>query len=81
MAGQALGWGGEAARIGLWLIGLALAANEVRGLILAAPVMWAMYEAGGTPMAIWLGACSLAGIALSVAVPWWLARRLVRAVR
>lgn len=43
--------------------------NEVRGVILAVPVLYAMYEAGGTAMAIWLGFCSLAGIALSVIVP------------
>ena len=54
----------------------ALVANEVRGLILAGPVLYAMYEAGGTAMAIWLGFCSLAGIALSVIAPLFLARKL-----
>lgn len=49
--------------------GVALVFNEVRGLILAAPVLWAMWQSGGTLMAIWLGFCSLAGIALSVVVP------------
>ena len=53
-----------------------LLANEVRGLILAAPVLYGMYEAGGTAMAIWLGVCSLAGIALSVVVPLFAARKL-----
>ena len=43
--------------------------NEVPGVILAAPVLWGMYEAGGTLMAIWLGFSSLAGIVLSVAIP------------
>lgn len=57
-----------------WIALLVL--NEVRGLILAAPVFYGMYEAGGTLMAIWLGVCSLAGIALSVAVPVFLARKL-----
>jgi hypothetical protein len=40
-----------------------------------------MYEAGGTLMAIWLGICSLTGIALSVMGPLFVARRfkLVRA--
>ena len=52
-----------------------LVANEVRGLILAAPVLYAMYEAGGTAMAIWLAFCSLAGIALSVFGPLFLARK------
>jgi hypothetical protein len=54
----------------------ALVANEVRGLILAGPVLYAMYEAGGTAMAIWLGFCSLAGIALSVVAPLLVARKL-----
>ncbi|WP_369025481.1 hypothetical protein [Qipengyuania sp. RANM35] len=43
--------------------------NEVRGLILAAPVLYGLYLSGGTPMAIYLAACSLGGIALSVIVP------------
>jgi fumarate reductase subunit D len=43
--------------------------NEVRGVALAIPVMWGMYQAGGTAMAIWLGFCSLAGIVLSVVAP------------
>lgn len=55
---------------------LLLAANEIRGLVLAGPVLYAMYEAGGTAMAIWLGFCSLAGIALSVVVPILAARKL-----
>ena len=57
--------------------GLALlVANEVRGLILAGPVLYAMYEAGGTAMAAWLAFCSLAGIALSVFGPLFVARKL-----
>ena len=56
--------------------GLALlVANEVRGFVLAAPILYGMYEAGGTIMAIWLGICSLAGIALSVVGPLFLARK------
>jgi hypothetical protein len=56
--------------------GLALLlANEVRGFALAAPVLYGMYEAGGTYMAIWLGFCSLAGIALSVVGPLFVARK------
>ena len=56
--------------------GLALLlANEVRGLALAAPVLYGMYEAGGTLMAIWLGICSLAGVALSVVGPLFVARK------
>ena len=53
-----------------------LLANEVRGLILAAPVLYGMYQAGGTLMAIWLGICSLGGIALSVFGPLFVARKL-----
>jgi hypothetical protein len=52
-----------------------LVANEVRGLILAGPVLYGMYQAGGTAMAIWLAFCSLAGIALSVFAPLFLARK------
>jgi len=55
---------------------VALVVNEVRGLVLAAPVLYGMYLAGGTWMALWLGFCSLAGIAVSVAAPLFLARRL-----
>lgn len=43
--------------------------NELRGVVLAVPVLYGMYQAGGTLMAIWLGICSLGGIALSVVVP------------
>ena len=58
-------------------VGLAaLVANEVRGLILAGPVLYAMYEAGGTAMAAWVAFCSLAGIALSVFAPLFVARKL-----
>jgi hypothetical protein len=49
--------------------------NEVRGVVLAVPVFYGMYQAGGTLMAIWLGFCSLAGIALSVAVPIFAEKR------
>ena len=58
--------------------------NEIRGAILAVPVLWTMYQSGGTVMAVWLGFCSLAGIALSVAVPVyggrWAKRRFSRAL-
>ena len=55
---------------------VALVANEVRGLMLAAPVLYGMYAAGGTAMALWLGFCALVGIALSVALPLVVARKL-----
>jgi hypothetical protein len=55
---------------------VALVANEVRGFILAAPVLYGMYLSGGTMMALWLGFCSLAGIFLSVAAPIFVAKKL-----
>ena len=55
-----------------------LVVNEIRGIILAVPVLYGLYEAGGTWMAIWLALCSLGGIALSVFVPMLLARKLLR---
>lgn len=54
----------------------ALIANEIRGLVLAVPVLYALWQAGGTAMAIWIAFCSLTGIALSVVVPVFVARRL-----
>ena len=54
---------------------VALVANEVRGFILAAPVLYGMYLSGGTIMALWIGFCSLAGIFLSVVVPLFLAKK------
>ena len=51
-------------------------ANEIRGLILTAPVLYGMYHAGGTLMAVWLGLCSLAGIAPSVVVPLFVVNKL-----
>ena len=55
--------------------------NEIRGLVLAGPVLYGMYQAGGSLMAIWVGFCSLAGIALSVIVPWLAAKKLRGALR
>jgi hypothetical protein len=55
-----------------------LVLNEVRGIILAGPVLYALWQSGGTLMAIWVAFCSLAGIALSVVVPMLLARRVLR---
>jgi hypothetical protein len=53
----------------------ALVANEVRGLVLAGPVLYGMYQAGGTGMALWLAFCSLAGIAISCFGPMFFARK------
>ncbi len=55
---------------------LALIANEIRGLILAAPVIYGIYQAGGALTAIWLGICSLGGIAISVIAPIFVARKI-----
>ena len=55
---------------------LALVINEVRGLVLAAPIIYALYQSGGTLMAWWLAFCALAGIALSVIVPAYVAKRV-----
>jgi hypothetical protein len=44
---------------------IALVLNEIRGVILAVPVLWAMYQSGGTL------------IALSVIVPALIARRVL----
>lgn len=46
-----------------------LVVNEIRGMILAVPVLYGLYQAGGTAMAIWIAFCSLGGIALSVIAP------------
>lgn len=57
-----------------------LVLNEVRGLVLAAPVLYGIYQAGGSAIALWIGFCSLAGIALSVIVPMFAARKLQKFV-
>lgn len=65
--------------LGAWLVKagiFAIVVNEVRGFVMAAPVLYGVYTAGGTWMAIYLAACSLGGIALSVIVPIWAARKL-----
>ncbi|NTZ41500.1 hypothetical protein G7A66_00005 [Altererythrobacter sp. SALINAS58] len=63
------------ARISSWLDFLLkggvvlLVLNEIRGLVLAVPVIYALWQSGGTLMAWWIAFCSLGGIVLSVAVP------------
>lgn len=44
-------------------------ANEIRGIVFAAPVFVKLYETGGTLMAIVLACSALAGIAMSVYLP------------
>lgn len=55
---------------------VALVFNEIRGFILAAPVLYGIYQAGGSLMAIWVGISSLGGIALSVIVPLFAAKKM-----
>ena len=55
---------------------VALIFNEVRGAILAVPVLYGMYQAGGSWMALWVGFCSLVGIALSVVLPLIAAKKV-----
>jgi hypothetical protein len=54
---------------------VAFVINEVRGFVLAAPVLYGIYLSGGTMMALWVGFCSLAGIFLSVAAPLFIAKK------
>ena len=60
---------------------VAMVFNEVRGLVLAAPVLYGMWASGGTAMAIWLGICALGGIALSVIVPIFAYKKLDKFVK
>ena len=60
---------------------VAMVFNEVRGLVLAAPVLYGLYTSGGTAMAIWLGICALGGIALSVIVPLFAYKKLDKFVK
>ena len=53
----------------LWII------NEIRGAVLAAPVLWGLFQVN-TVMAVWTSLCMLGGIALSVIVPAWALQRL-----
>lgn len=54
------------------------ALNEIRGAVLAVPVLYALWQSGGTAMAIWIAFCALGGIALSVVVPLFMVRALKR---
>lgn len=59
---------------------VAIVFNEIRGLVLAAPVLYGLYVSGGTAMAIWIAFCSLSGIALSVIVPTFLVKKISKMV-
>ncbi|MDA0818914.1 MAG: hypothetical protein O3C52_03075 [Proteobacteria bacterium] len=56
-----------------WIV---LILNEVRGAILAVPLLKGMYQAGGSWMAIWVGFCLLVDIALSVVLPLIAAKKI-----
>ena len=57
---------------------VALIANEVRGFVIAAPVMLMLLHSVGTLMAIWLAFCSMVSIMISVIVPIIVAKRMAR---
>ena len=73
---EAYGFWGNLLRALLGVTAIGIAANEIRGAAMAVPVLIALYQSGGTPMAIWIAFCSLAGIALSVVVPVWIYRKV-----
>lgn len=52
--------------------------NEIRGAVLAGPVLYALWQSGGTMVAVIVALSTLAGIALSVVVPLFIARSLRR---
>lgn len=54
---------------------LFLIANEVRGAILAVPVLYTLWHTGGGAMKLWLCFCTVAGIAFSVLVSMWAVRK------
>ena len=56
----------------------ALILNEIRGLIMAGPVLYAAWLAGGTWASVMIALFALACIAASVLVPWWAVRWFVK---
>jgi hypothetical protein len=56
--------------------GFLLVLNEIRGLVMAGPVLWALVQAGGTLAAVYAAVCSLLGILASVLVPLFGLRKL-----
>lgn len=51
----------------LFIVGWAV--RNVIGLIAIVPIFAELIRQGGTLMAIWIGVCSLAGVALNIALP------------
>lgn len=68
-------WAARILKVAMRFAALTILLNEVRGLILAAPVLYGMFAYGNTAMQIWVGICILGGIALSVIVPAWAYRK------
>lgn len=56
------------------LLVLGTVLNEIRGVVMAGPVMLALYRHGGAGIGLLLGVCTLIGIGLSVVVPLLIAR-------
>lgn len=52
----------------------ALLINEVRGLMMAGPVLYALWLGGGIYASVMTALFALACIALSVLIPWWAVR-------
>jgi hypothetical protein len=57
---------------------VALVLNEIRGLIAAGPVLYALWLSGSDKLALVAAASSLGGIALTVVIPALLVRRAKR---
>jgi hypothetical protein len=62
----------------LMILGTVL--NEIRGVVMAGPVMVALYRHGGAGIGLLLGVCTLIGIGLSVVVPLLVARYISKKV-
>ncbi|WP_057882923.1 hypothetical protein [Tsuneonella troitsensis] len=56
--------------------GFLLVLNEIRGLVMAGPVLWALVQAGCTLAAVYAAVCSLLGILASVLIPLFGLRKL-----
>lgn len=55
--------------------GLLLVLNEIRGIVMAAPVFWSLFQTGNFAVDTIAAIAMLAGILLSVIVPIALAKR------
>ena len=69
-------WAQNTLRVFFGIGAIGIAGNEIRGILMAGPVLATLIREWGTPMAIWIAFCSLAGIALSVVVPVWIYRKV-----